>query len=131
MSAKIRFESHADIVLKKVSENAQAAVKAVGSMLVEAVQEKMLYGYHDPHGKDGHTEIVDTGKLFDSIEAEERKESQNTYSSYVGTDVPYAKFVHDGTYKLKGRPFLRDGIMDNTEKIEETMAKEMKNGFTN
>lgn len=130
MGAKFQMVSHADIVLKKVSENAQDAVKAVGSMLVEAVQEKMLYGYHDPHGKDGHTEIVDTGRLFDSIASQERKESQNAYSVYVGTDVPYAQFVHDGTYKLKGRPFLRDGIMDNTEKIEETMAKELKSGFT-
>lgn len=28
----------------------------------------------------------------------------------VGTDVPYAPFVHDGTRFMAGRPFLTDGL---------------------
>jgi homoserine acetyltransferase len=76
---------------------------------------KMLYGYHDVHGNPPHTEIVDTGRLFDSIEAEVNVINANVYQTVVGTDVPYAEYVHDGTYKLKGRPFITDGINESKD----------------
>lgn len=126
----VKFIDNTAIVLKKMDDNATKAMEAVAEVLVEAVQEKMLYGYHTPHGNPPHTEIVDTGALFDSISAEPQKESQNTYGAVVGTSLHYASYVHDGTSKLVGRPFIRDGVMDSTDKIRGVLQSIIPNGFT-
>jgi hypothetical protein len=86
----------------------------------------MLYGYKDPHGKDGHTEIVETGKLFDSIKGEVKRVSQNAYTVTIGTDVKYAIYVHNGTYKLKARRFITDGIMRAQKDMEKAMTESYK-----
>ena len=125
----VTFKSNLDFVLKTAGKNTKAAADKAGDIAVESVQMKMLYGYHDVHGEPPHTEIVDTGRLFDSIEAEVKQASQNLVSVSVGTDVPYAKYVHDGTYKLKGRPFLQDGIQDAFEAIEKALRENWRNGF--
>ena len=96
---------------------------------VEAVQEKMLYGYHDVHGNPPHTEIVDTGRLFDSIDAQFKRVSQNAYSVDVGGYTPYARYVHEGTPTLKGRPFIRDAVMDSQEKLKTILSENLKNGM--
>lgn len=125
----VKFIDNTAIVLKKMDANATQAMEAVADVLVEAVQEKMLYGYHTPHGNPPHTEIVDTGALFDSIEASPGKASQNTYGVAVGTNMSYASYVHDGTSKLAGRPFIRDGVMDSTDRIREVLQSIIPNGF--
>lgn len=124
-----RFEDNSTVVLAQLSSNAQNAMKQMEDVLVEAVQNKMLYGYHTPHGPDGHTEIVDTGKLFDNIEAKAERQSQNLYTTAVGTNVPYAVYVHDGTYKLAGRPFIKDGVNDAQADIQLIMETNLKQGF--
>lgn len=111
--------------------NMQAAMDALAEEVVEDVQWRMLYGYHTPHGADGHTEIVDTGKLYDSIESTVNKESQNLITANVGTRVDYAPFVHDGTVKLEARPFITDTLTDETNQAnyETTIATNLKKGF--
>lgn len=125
----VEFKSHADVVLRQLHGNAASTMDAVGELLVESVQEKMLYGYDEPHGKDGHTEIVDTGALFDSIQAETRTVSQNAFAVDVGSDKKYMKYVHDGTSKLKGRPFIRDGVTDALDEVEDIMQNHLRQGF--
>lgn len=119
MSAVLK--DYSDIVLRRLRGNIGNAAEKIAEIGVEAVQEKMLWGYSDPHGDDGHTEIVDTGRLFDSIRGEVNRISNNLYQAVVSTDVPYAGYVHDGTYKLKGRPYLADGMKEATPKIEEAI----------
>lgn len=126
--------SHIDAVFKQLDENAKRCMPQIAQAAVESVQEQMLYGYHTPHGPDGHTEIVDTGALFDSITADVQQASQNAYSVNVGVPAgtppaAYVGYVHDGTYKLQGRPFLRDGVYSSAEKQEEIYQKELPNGF--
>lgn len=125
----VKFIDNTAIVLKKMDANATQAMEAVAEVLVEAVQEKMLYGYHTPHGNPPHTEIVDTGALFDSIEASPGKASQNTYGVAVGTNMSYASYVHDGTRKMTGRPFIKDGVMEASGKVREVLSQIIPNGF--
>lgn len=55
---------------------------------------------------------VDTGRLQGSITyAVEGTEAA------VGTNVEYAVFVHEGTSKMVGRPFLRNAIEKNRDDI--------------
>lgn len=130
MAGSVRFVDNSDIILRKVANNCQEAMEQVGELLVEAVQGKILYGYSDVHGNPPHTEIVDTGALFDSIEAEVSRASQNAFGVGVGTDVSYAGYVHDGTYKLKGRPFISDGVMESREDVKSILAGEIPKGIT-
>ena len=125
----VRFVDHSAVVLRKIGTNSKTAMDNAAEMLVEAVQEKILYGYKDVHGNPPHTEIVDTGKLFESITAEVTRDSQNAYSTMVGANTKYAKYVHDGTSKLKGRPFVRDGVMSSQRQLEEILSTDMSAGF--
>lgn len=127
--AQFTFVDNSAAVLRRMASATDRAARETEDVLVEAVQEKILYGYHEPHGEDGHTEIVDTGRLFDSIDAEVKRVSQNTVDIRVGAtgDTPYAVYVHNGTRKLKGRPFIRDGVEASQDKIRETMEQNYKN----
>jgi len=115
--------NHVDLVLQKIAGNARAAVQAAGEAGVEAVQTQMLYGYERPP--------VDTGRLFDSIEAGAVQGSQNLVTVTVGTQVPYGGFVHDGTYKMAARPFIRDALMnpETQERISKIFAEKMAEGI--
>lgn len=126
----VRFEDHSTEVLRRVQGNLKKAAIDVGDIARDAVQEKMLWGYHDVHGNPPHTEIVDTGRLFDSIEGQVKAVNANVYQTSVGTDVPYAEYVHEGTYKLKGRPFITDGIMESREEIQTAIREALRRGMT-
>lgn len=127
--SKVSFVQHGDVVLRQIAANSEETLQQAGRFLVEAVQEKMLYGYHDVHGNPPHTEIVDTGRLFDSIMAEVRKESQNAYGLEISANTRYAQYVHEGTHKLKGRPFITDAFMDNLEELKTILTNNMGDGF--
>ena len=124
-----QFIDNSAVVLRKIGTNSKAAMEAAADMLVEAVQWKILYGYHDWHGRPPHTEIVDTGALYDSIAASVKRDSQNAYSVSVGSDRDYASYVHDGTSKLKGRPFIRDAVFDSQQELQEILGDNLRKGF--
>ena len=130
-NGKVVFRDYSDIILRRMQGNIRDAASAVAGIAVEAVQWQMLWGYHDVHGMpdNPHTEIVDTGRLFDSIEAEVNVINANIYQTVVGTDVPYAEYVHDGTYKLKGRPFITDGLAAAKPEINRIAREAMRRGF--
>lgn len=121
----VKFKSEVNIVRSKVTDALEAASNELKEKSIEWVQEKMLYGYHDPHGPDGHTEIVDTGATFDSVDADTQRNSQDSYTVKAGVQTDYAVYVHNGTRKLKGRPFLRDAMMEHVSDIESIMKKHM------
>lgn len=127
--ANVRFVDHSDIVLRQMGQNIRAAADNLAELAVEAIQTKMLYGYKDVHGNPPHTEIVDTGALFDSVDAEVKRASQNGFTVQGGAGTSYAKYVHDGTYKLKGRPFVTDGLMEAKPEIQSELVKSLSNGF--
>lgn len=120
-----KFVSHANVVLKKVQEAMSSSMEEIKKIAVEDVQYQILYGYKDRHGKDGHTEIVDTGRLFDSIESDVKRDSQNSYTVTVETDVPYAVYVHEGTRKLKARRFMKDAMQKNEGKYKKIIEKNL------
>lgn len=110
-----------NVVTDKVNGNLDDIADALKEKCVEWIQEKILYGYHDPHGPDGHTEIVDTGATFESTDADIKRASQNAFTVSAGVKTDYAVFVHNGTRKLKGRPFVRDAMIEHTNDIKSIM----------
>lgn len=134
--ANYQFKDNRNLVFKQIDQNAETCMEQLKELLQESVQEQMLYGYHTPHGKDGHTEIVDTGALFDSITADLEKQSQNLYMVNVGVPAGtkpagYVDFVHNGTYKLEARPFITDGVLNAQEEAKEIFETNLPIGFNN
>lgn len=127
--SQVGLVDHSDYVIKQFQGALGDASKVIAGMAVEAVQSKMLYGYHDVHGlpDNPHTEILDTGTLFDSITASIVRVSQNTFTVSVGTTVPYAIYVHEGTSKLKGRPFITDAMAESSKSIESAIVRTLRN----
>lgn len=133
MGMNITLISHKVNVLKRLEDCIYDAMdEMVGdgvddSPIIEWVQNQMLYGYHDPHGKDGHTEIYDTGFMSEkSLRASAKRDSQNTYTISAGSTAPYAGYVHNGTHKLKARPFLVDALEKNNDKAKAIYEKHLK-----
>ena len=120
------LKDNSAVVLGAMQTAQKAAANEMAKAAADFVQENMLYGYHDPHGPDGHTEIVDTGKLFDSIKGIVRKVSQNAFDVTVGTEVEYAIYVHEGTRKLKARRFIRDAMAKNSGEFKRIALKYLK-----
>lgn len=127
--ANVTFKDYSDIIMRKLAGSLGGAAKDVAEVAVEAIQSKMLYGYGDYHGNPPHTEIVDTGALFDSVSAEVAQVSQNAFTVQAGAGTHYAKYVHEGTSKLKGRPFITDGLTEASSEIESAIAKALRQGM--
>ena len=121
------FKDNTELVLNALASATKEGAQKMADCAVDSVQYQILYGYKDPHGKDGHTEIVDTGALFDSIKGDVKRQSQNLYTITVGTDRKYAVYVHNGTRRLKARRFITDGINRARGDMEEILRDEMKN----
>lgn len=121
------FKDNTELVLNALASATKEGAQKMADCAVDSVQYQILYGYKDPHGKDGHTEIVDTGALFDSIKGDVKRQSQNLYTITVGTDRDYAVYVHNGTRYLKARRFITDGINRVRGDMEDILRDEMKN----
>ncbi|MBQ8654393.1 MAG: hypothetical protein IJ507_05580 [Clostridia bacterium] len=93
----------------RIGRAAARALEAAGEAGVSAVREQMLTGYDQP--------VMDTGALRDSITF-----AADGRTVRIGTAVPYAEPVHNGTARTPGRPFLTDGLMGAQDKIRTAMA---------
>lgn len=127
-ASNFTFKDNTDIILDRIYAATKESAQEMADTARDAVQWQILYGYKDPHGKDGHTEIVDTGALFDSIKGEVRRVSGNDYEVTVGTDRKYAVYVHEGTRYLKARRFITDGIRKCQKELRNILERNYKNG---
>lgn len=138
--ANYTIKIHLDVIQRMLEADADAACKAVEGIAVDAVLDQMLYGYSTPHGPDGHTEIVDTGRLYNSITSDSRKVSSHVWEVTVGAssqagrmeDVGYVDYVHNGTARLEARPFITDALTDQETQteIKRAFTSNLKRGFT-
>lgn len=117
MAVKVKFESNKVNVLRQMEANIDRALTAVGEEATGLVVSQMQRGYGKP--------IRQTGNLMNSI-AHARASPQ---SEAIGTNVEYATFVHEGTSKMAGRPYLKDGILNNQKRLVKVAAETLKQGF--
>ena len=112
MAAK--FVDNSEKVRAMILKNGRAALSAMGEEAVGAIVKQMQSGYGKP--------IRQTGNLMGSI----AHAQSGDMTEDVGTNVEYAAFVHEGTYKMAGRPFIKDGIngaKDRLQKVAEAYLK--------
>ena len=66
--------------------------------------------------------IVDTGRLRNSI-----THRVDAEAVAVGTNVEYGVYVHMGTSKMEGRPFLTAPVQQHAQEYREIYEKHLKN----
>ena len=66
---------------------------------------------------------IDTGRLRNSISHYVEGDS-----AYVGTNVEYAIYVHEGTRKMAPNRFLKNAVMKNREEYKGIAESYLKNG---
>lgn len=110
----VQLQLRTEEILTRLTQGVSDALEAAGPVAVDAVRQQMLSGYSRP--------IRDTGALMDSI----------TYvldgnTLHIGTSLPYAEAVHDGTLRTPGRPFLTDGL--RSAPLAETLSEALNRHF--
>ena len=65
---------------------------------------------------------IDTGRLRNSISHTNRGQT-----AYIGTNVEYALYVHEGTMKMEPNRFLRNAVEKHIEEYKKIAEQYLKN----
>ncbi len=117
--AEVRITNNADKILAQMRQNINGALHAMGIKAVYLMSRKMKHGYGRPIHKTGHLQQDVTYEV----------ENGQANSVDVGNTLNYATFVHEGTWKMAGRPYIRDAIIDGRAALEKAAADELKKGI--
>ena len=139
MKFTIRVENNSQLVISELEKATERALYAIGVKAVEGSVDAISGRYDiDP--------AVDTGRLRASISfitptdkggsgqpkpanaqaGDELTGTAEQNTVVVGSNVEYAEYVHDGTSKMAGRPFLREGIDKTKDQMQEQAEKIFK-----
>lgn len=140
MRFTIRVENNSQLVISELEKATERALYAIGVKAVEGSVDAIS-------GRYDITPAVDTGRLRASISfitptekgdsgqpkpanaqsGDELTGTSEKNTVVVGSNVEYAEYVHDGTSRMEGRPFLREGI-DRTKADMERQAEKIFKG---
>lgn len=134
----IRIKDNSQLVLEEAEKATERALYAIGVKAVEGSVDAIS-------GKYGIPSAVDTGRLRASISfitptqkgggevgtpngkpQDKLSGSAEKNTVVVGSNVEYAEYVHNGTSRMEGRPFLREGIDKTKDQMQEQVDKIFK-----
>lgn len=139
MRFTIRVENNSQLALGELEKTTERVLYAIGVKAVEGSVDAISGRYDiDP--------AVDTGRLRASISfitptqkgdsgqpkpanaqsGDELTGTAEQNTVVVGSNVSYASFVHSGTSRMEGRPFLREGIDKTKDQMQEQAEKIFK-----
>lgn len=119
--AGVKITDNSGQVQQQMQKNVKAALTAMGVTGVELVNRQMQSGYGKP--------IRDTGDLMRDVSFEVEASGENTVD--IGNSLYYGPYVHEGTYKMQGRPYITDALFndDAGKALEEVVSDALKQGF--
>ena len=120
MAVQVRFDNNSKIVMKQMEGNVEAALEAMGIKAEKLILHQMQQGYGKP--------IRITGDLQRDVQYEV---DESTRTVKVGNTLTYGKYVHEGTYKMKSRPYIKDALTgeSHVKQLREVAEKALRNGF--
>lgn len=104
--AEVRIDDHSDEYKRQLLEQLPVALEAIGIHIEGEVKEEL----------ENTPRRIDTGNLRNSI-THQVVESEGVV--YVGTNVEYALYVHEGTSKMEANRFLTNAVDRNRDQINQ------------
>ena len=95
--------------LEIIEDNTDPVIEALGIAMTRALEAIGFEAESDA----ASICPVDTGRLRNSIT---HAIDDDDKAAIVGTNVEYALYVHEGTSRSKGQPFLTDAVTQNADK---------------
>lgn len=119
--AKVRADEAGLVEIRE--NNAEVIANAIGSAIIKALEEIGI----DAERIAAQQAPVDTGRLSASIT---HVLDPSDDSVYIGTNVEYAVYVHEGAQhpKRAGNPFLRAAVTNNADRFRAILRKHLENG---
>lgn len=148
MHVNIRLESNSKLILDELGEATERALYAIGVKAVEGSVDAITGKKDIPSAVDTGrlrasisfiTPTYTSGQITEQTPKEgvspedvaknllqqgdllSGTAEKNTV--VVGSNVEYAEYVHNGTSRMAARPFLREGIDQTKDKMEEQVRK--------
>lgn len=119
MSFQVTLNDNSAVIQTQMDGNKRAVLTAMGLKAVQLTVERMENGYGRP--------IRQTGNLMRDVSSEVENSAPDTVD--VGSGLNYATFVHEGTYKMAARPYLRDALNGGASELKEVAESYLKQGF--
>jgi len=120
----VKFEDHSKQAKDAVDGNVKRALTAIGIAGLELIIDTMNTGY-------GSRPIYLTGTLQRDQKYRVDEEDRSVSWGVLQGDVSaaYAVYVHEGTYRMAKRPWLKDAIMGNKDKLRDVAEIYLKKGM--
>lgn len=115
----VQYRDNSQQVRSQLKRNVRKLMTAWGQEGVGLTVEQMESGYGKP--------IRDTGNLMRDVSY--AVENSGPQSVDVGNTLDYGKYVHDGTSKMAGRPYLRDGLLGGKKRLQAIAEEILPEGF--
>ena len=111
----VQIIDNSDEVRRALSEQLERALEGVGAFVASEAADELE---NDPRR-------VDTTNLKNSIT---HKVLDSEEAVYVGSNVSYALYVHEGTQRMTPNRFLTNAVNRNKDQIKEYIENGLKNG---
>ena len=115
----VQMTDNSAAVKALLERNKKSALEAMGLKAVQLIVNNMEGGYGKP--------IRKTGDLERDVQHKVGASGADTVD--VGNSLNYSRFVHEGTRKMAGRPYIVDAVQKGEKELQETAAQYLKKGF--
>ena len=112
----LEFEVRVDNTDEIIRASREAVTRALEAMGFQCEAHAKLELQNTPRR-------IDTGLLQNSITHEVQGDAV-----YIGTDVEYAIYVHEGTRKMAPNRFLKNAVVKNKEEYKAIAEQYLKDG---
>lgn len=109
MRVDVHLDDHSDEVKR---EMASALRRGLEKAAMQAESYAKLELENDPRR-------IDTGRLRDSIS----HKVVDDQTAYIGTNVEYAIYVHEGTDRMSPNRFLRNAVEKNQDELRKIIKE--------
>lgn len=116
MAFKVTMKDNSRVVLRTMDGNKKAALTAMATAAQGLILQQMQSGYGKP--------IRRTGDLMRDLSYDVDGDL-----AHVGNTLRYSVFVHEGTSKMKGRPYIPDGLAGEGDTLREAAEAPLSKGF--
>lgn len=120
---KVKLKDNSKIIVKKMDGNVEAALTDMGIKGKNLILWQMRQGFGKP--------IRKTSALQQDVRWQVVAKLFGGGAVRIGNTLKYAPYVHEGTYKMPGRPYITAGLSgeNHAKQLQKVAEAALKKGF--